>query len=753
MDYEAVKYVEGFVDNIIFRNEDNGYTVFNIIYKGEEVTCVGVLSYINAGEFITATGEFVKHAIYYMQFSIKTYEFKTPEDAKSVKRYLASGAVKGIGEKMADRIVSTFGDDTFRIMEEEPERLAEIKGISMAKAMDIAAQLNDKQDMRKAMMFLQKYGINMNLSNKIFKQYGNRIYTIIEQNPYKLADDIDGVGFKTADEIAVKVGIKVDSEFRIKSGIFYVLNQAAMQGHIYLPYEELITYVKNLLLIDVSDYDKYIMDLAVDKKIVVKTDENGVQNIYASIYYYMENNVAGMLKELDVTYQEDDAYINERIAMIEQKTGIELDIIQKEAVKKAVKNGLIVITGGPGTGKTTTINTIIKFFEMEGYDIRLAAPTGRAAKRMTEASGYEAQTIHRMLEIVGGPVEQDGKKDKTTSVGMHFDRNEDNPLEADVIIVDEMSMVDINIMNSLLKAIAVGTRLILVGDVDQLPSVGAGNVLKDIIASGCFEVVKLEKIFRQAAESEIITNAHKINRGERVVLNKYSKDFLFVKRQGADAIINAICTLVSSKLPGYVGADVSEIQILTPSRKSAVGVERLNRIMQDYLNPRDVTKQEKAFGENVFREGDKVMQIKNDYQLEWEKRSRYGIATDRGTGVFNGDTGIISEINLFAETLTVKFEDERYVQYEFSQIDELELAYAITVHKSQGSEYPAVVIPMFQGPRMLMNRNILYTAVTRARKCVCMVGEEDIFHQMAANVNEQKRYSSLDKRIKEVMGN
>lgn len=753
MDYEAVKYVEGFVDNIIFRNEDNGYTVFNIIYKGEEVTCVGVLSYINAGEFITATGEFVKHAIYYMQFSIKTYEFKTPEDAKSVKRYLASGAVKGIGEKMADRIVSTFGDDTFRIMEEEPERLAEIKGISMAKAMDIAAQLNDKQDMRKAMMFLQKYGINMNLSNKIFKQYGNRIYTIIEQNPYKLADDIDGVGFKTADEIAVKVGIKVDSEFRIKSGIFYVLNQAAMQGHIYLPYEELITYVKNLLLIDVSDYDKYIMDLAVDKKIVVKTDENGVQNIYASIYYYMENNVAGMLKELDVTYQEDDAYINERIAIIEQKTGIELDIIQKEAVKKAVKNGLIVITGGPGTGKTTTINTIIKFFEMEGYDIRLAAPTGRAAKRMTEASGYEAQTIHRMLEIVGGPVEQDGKKDKTTSVGMHFDRNEDNPLEADVIIVDEMSMVDINIMNSLLKAIAVGTRLILVGDVDQLPSVGAGNVLKDIIASGCFEVVKLEKIFRQAAESEIITNAHKINRGERVVLNKYSKDFLFVKRQGADAIINAICTLVSSKLPGYVGADVSEIQILTPSRKSAVGVERLNRIMQDYLNPRDVTKQEKAFGENVFREGDKVMQIKNDYQLEWEKRSRYGIATDRGTGVFNGDTGIISEINLFAETLTVKFEDERYVQYEFSQIDELELAYAITVHKSQGSEYPAVVIPMFQGPRMLMNRNILYTAVTRARKCVCMVGEEDIFHQMAANVNEQKRYSSLDKRIKEVMGN
>ncbi len=753
MDYEAVKYVEGFVDNIIFRNEDNGYTVFNIIYKGEEVTCVGVLSYINAGEFITATGEFVKHAIYYMQFSIKTYEFKTPEDAKSVKRYLASGAVKGIGEKMADRIVSTFGDDTFRIMEEEPERLAEIKGISMAKAMDIAAQLNDKQDMRKVMMFLQKYGINMNLSNKIFKQYGNRIYTIIEQNPYKLADDIDGVGFKTADEIAVKVGIKVDSEFRIKSGIFYVLNQAAMQGHIYLPYEELITYVKNLLLIDVSDYDKYIMDLAVDKKIVVKTDENGVQNIYASIYYYMENNVAGMLKELDVTYQEDDAYINERIAMIEQKTGIELDIIQKEAVKKAVKNGLIVITGGPGTGKTTTINTIIKFFEMEGYDIRLAAPTGRAAKRMTEASGYEAQTIHRMLEIVGGPVEQDGKKDKTTSVGMHFDRNEDNPLEADVIIVDEMSMVDINIMNSLLKAIAVGTRLILVGDVDQLPSVGAGNVLKDIIASGCFEVVKLEKIFRQAAESEIITNAHKINRGERVVLNKYSKDFLFVKRQGADAIINAICTLVSSKLPEYVGADVSEIQILTPSRKSAVGVERLNRIMQDYLNPRDVTKQEKAFGENVFREGDKVMQIKNDYQLEWEKRSRYGIVTDRGTGVFNGDTGIISEINLFAETLTVKFEDERYVQYEFSQIDELELAYAITVHKSQGSEYPAVVIPMFQGPRMLMNRNILYTAVTRARKCVCMVGEEDIFHQMAANVNEQKRYSSLDKRIKEVMGN
>lgn len=747
MDYEAVKYVEGFVENIIFRNEDNGYTVFNITYQGEEVTCVGVLSYISAGEFITAEGEFVKHAVYYMQFSIKSYEFKVPDDIKSVKRYLGSGAIKGIGEKMAERIIREFGEETFRIIEEEPERLAEIKGISMKKAMEIANQLVDKRDMRKAMMFLQDYGINMNLANKIYSQYGQNIYTIIKQNPYKLADDIEGVGFKIADDIATKVGIQVDSDFRIKSGIFYVLQQAALQGHVYLPMEELCTNVKSLLLIDITDMDRYIMDLAIGKKITVKEDAAGKRCVYASMYYYMEAGVARMLSDLDIKYSEDEKQIADRITRIEDKTGITLDEIQKQAVRMAVLNGLMIITGGPGTGKTTTINTIIRYFELEGLEIRLAAPTGRAAKRMTETSSYEAQTIHRMLEISGGP---NSDTAKSSSLGMHFERNDENPLEADVIIVDEMSMVDINIMHSLLKAVAIGTRLILVGDIDQLPSVGPGNVLKDIIRSGCFPVVKLEKIFRQAAESEIVINAHKINRGENVVLNKYSKDFLFVKRDNADAIIGAICTLIKEKLPDYVHADRNDIQILTPTRKSAVGVERLNKIMQNYLNPPEPSKQEKTLGDTIYREGDKVMQIKNNYQMEWEKRSRYGVATEQGTGVFNGDTGIIQEINTFAEQMVVKFEDERYVTYDFKMLEELELAYAITIHKSQGSEYPAVIIPMFTGPRMLMNRNLLYTAVTRAKKCVCMVGLESSFHQMAMNESEQKRYSSLYLRIQEI---
>lgn len=747
MDYRNVNYVEGFVENIVFRNEDNGYTVFDIKYKGEHVTCVGSISYINAGEFITANGEFVQHAIYDMQFSIKSYEFKTPDDENSVRRYLSSGAIKGIGEKMAERIVNTFKEDTFRIMEEEPERLAEIKGISMTKAMDIAAQLVDKRDMRKAMIFLQDYGINMNLANKIYSHYGQNIYTIIKQNPYKLADDIDGIGFKIADDIAVKVGIRVDSDFRIKSGIFYILQQASMQGHIYLPMEELEVGVKGLLLIDIPDIEKFIMDLVIDKRLVVKITPDGTKNVYAAIYYYMELSVAKRLTDLEVHTAENEEYFEKRIAEIEKNTKIELDDIQKTAVKTAVENGLMVITGGPGTGKTTTINTIIKYFELEGYEIRLAAPTGRAAKRMTETSGYEAQTIHRMLEISGGI--SDDNSDRA-SQGMHFERDESNPLETDVIIVDEMSMVDINIMNSLLKAVAIGTKLILVGDVDQLPSVGPGNVLKDIINSGCIPVVKLEKIFRQAAESEIVINAHKINKGEHVVLNKYSRDFLFVRRDSADAIIAAMCTLIKSKLPGYVNADINDIQILTPSRKSAVGVERLNRIMQDFLNPAEVTKMEKTFGDVTFREGDKVMQIKNNYQMEWEKKSRYGITYESGTGIYNGDTGVIEEINTFAERIIVKFEDEKYVSYEFKQLDELELAYAITIHKSQGSEYPAVIIPMFTGPRMLMTKNLLYTAVTRAKKCVCMVGVEDYFHQMASNESEQKRYSSLDERIRQI---
>ncbi|MDO5381216.1 MAG: ATP-dependent RecD-like DNA helicase [Eubacteriales bacterium] len=750
MEYESVTQVEGFVDDIIYRNEDNGYTVFDIKYEGEVVTCVGMFSYINAGEFITAQGRFEKHPLYYMQFKVSSYQFKAPEDKESVRRYLSSGIIKGIGEKMASRIVDMFGDDTFRVIEEEPELLSNVKGITEAKAMDIANQLSDKKDIRNAMMYLQKFGIPMNLSNKIYKQYGNSIYTIIEQNPYKLADDIDGIGFKTADEIAAKVGIRVDSDFRIRSGIFYCLNQASLNGHVYLPKEMLKNQVGELLVVDLENIDKFLMDLSIDKKIVVKVDKEGNEKVYAGIFYYTEQNIAYMLKNLDIKCDENPQEVSDRIKRIEYSQDITLDDIQREAVTKAVYNGLMIITGGPGTGKTTIINTIIRYFQMEGLEIRLAAPTGRAAKRMTETCGFEAQTIHRLLEITGGPEEHDGRN-KDRGLGMHFGRNEENPLDADVIIVDEMSMVDINIMNSLLKAVDIGTRLILVGDVDQLPSVGPGNVLKDIIASGCFPVTKLEKIFRQAAESDIITNAHKINRGEKFELNKYSKDFLFIHRNGPDAIINAMKTVVSEKLPKYVNAGINEIQILTPSRKSNVGVDRLNEVMQEFLNPGNISKKEKRVGDTVYREGDKVMQIKNDYQIEWEKRSKYGIPSEQGSGVFNGDTGVITEINLYGENLTVKFDDERYVNYEFSQLDELELAYAITVHKSQGSEYPAVVIPMYPGPRLLMNKNILYTAVTRARKCVCLIGDEETFRQMANNESEIKRFSSLDERIREIM--
>ncbi len=732
--------IEGFVDNIIFRNEENGYTVFEVVADCEHLTCVGTFQFLNEGEYIEFTGEKKIHPGYGEQIQVTSYEIKAPADEIAMERYLGSGAIKGIGAALAARIVKRFGSDTFRIIEEEPEQLSKIKGISEKKALEIANQMMEKRDMRKAMMFLQDLGVTMNMAAKIYGQYGPSMYTIIKENPYRLADDITGIGFKIADEIAAKAGVRENSDYRIRSGLMYVLLQSVNNGHIYLPQDELVRETGELLGIRDWDFEKHIMDLVMDKKVVIKEKE-GVRIIYAAVYYHAELRVADKLSELNIKYRVPENELKAYIRRIEKELGIELEEMQKMAVFEAATNGLLVLTGGPGTGKTTTINAIIRYFEMEGMEIRLAAPTGRAAKRMKETTGYDAQTIHRMLELCGMP--DDGK-------GINFERNENNPLEADVVIIDEMSMVDINLMNSLLRAVAVGTRLILVGDVNQLPSVGPGNVLKDIINSHCFNVVMLNKIFRQASESEIIVNAHKINDGENVELNKYSKDFLFLHRDGANAIINAMITLVKDKLPAYVNADMLDIQIMSPMRKGPVGVERLNTVLQEYLNPKDSSKNEKEFGENVFREGDKVMQIKNNYQLEWETRSRYGIAQETGVGVFNGDIGIIRHISNYAEELTVEFEDGRIVRYDFKQLEELELAYAITIHKSQGSEYPAVIIPMLTGPRMLMNRNLLYTGVTRARVCVCMVGVEETFRQMIQNINEQKRYSTLDVRIKEV---
>ena len=736
--------VTGYIDHIIFRNEDNGYTV--MVLKGvkdeDELTCVGTFPVITQGASIEAEGSFIQHPVYGKQFQAVRLTEKMPEDAMAMERYLGSGAIKGIGAALAGRIVRHFGSDTLRIVEEEPERLAEIKGISEKKAHEIAIQIAEKSEMRKVMMFLQKYGISLNLGAKIYQKYGDSVYSVLQENPYRLADDISGVGFKIADEIAYRIGIHTDSDYRIKSGLSYTLLQAGGEGHVYLPKEELFKRAEQLLGVDVSYMEKHLVDLSMERKIIQK-EEKGQVLVYPAQYYYLELNTARMLRELDIDCPEDEERVERRISQIQKETGTVLDEMQEKAVKEAAGHGLLVLTGGPGTGKTTTINAIIRFFESEGAELRLAAPTGRAAKRMTEATGYEAQTIHRMLELTGMP------EDDREGQPVHFERNAENPLEADVIIIDEMSMVDIHLMHSLLLAVTAGTRLILVGDENQLPSVGPGNVLRDIIRSGQFPVVELKKIFRQASESDIVVNAHKINRGEQVEINNKSRDFFFLKRYDADIIIRVVIALIQEKLPKYVEAKPFEIQVLTPMRKGLLGVERLNQILQRYLNPPDPSKKEKEIGQGLFREGDKVMQIRNNYQLEWEVRGRYGIPVDKGVGVFNGDTGIIRMINEFAELAEVEFEDGRYAQYTSKQLDELELAYAVTIHKSQGSEYPAVIIPILSGPRMLMNRNLLYTAVTRARKCVTVVGSEETFREMINNEKQQRRYSSLDRRIQE----
>ena len=736
--------ITGYIDHIIFRNEDNGYTV--MVLKGgseeDELTCVGSFPVVTQGASVELEGNFTQHPVYGKQFQAVRLTEKMPEDALAMERYLGSGAIKGIGAALAGRIVRHFGDDTFQIVENEPERLSEVKGISEKKAREIAMQIEEKSDMRKAMMFLQKYGISLNLGAKIYQKYGDSVYSVLQENPYRLADDISGVGFKIADEIAYRIGIHTDSDYRIKSGMVYTLLQATGEGHVYLPKDELFQRAAELLGVDSSYMEKHLVDLAMDRKIVQKEQGDQIL-IYPAQYYYLELNTARMLRELDIFCPEDEKIVERRIVQIEKETGTVLDEMQKKAVQEAAGHGLLILTGGPGTGKTTTINAIIRYFEGEGAEIRLAAPTGRAAKRMTEATGYEAQTIHRLLELSGMP------EDDREGQPIHFERNAENPLETDVIIIDEMSMVDIHLIHSLLMAVTAGTRLILVGDENQLPSVGPGNVLRDIIRSGQFPVVELKKIFRQASESDIVVNAHKINKGEQVEINNKSRDFFFLKRYDADIIIRVVIALIQEKLPKYVEAKPFEIQVLTPMRKGLLGVERLNQILQRYLNPPDASKKEKEIGQGLFREGDKVMQVRNNYQLEWEIRGRYGIPIEKGVGVFNGDTGIIKTINEFAETAEVEFEDGRWAEYSFKQLDELELAYAVTIHKSQGSEYPAVIIPLLSGPRMLMNRNLLYTAVTRARKCVTVVGSEETFRDMIRNEKQQRRYSSLDQRIQE----
>lgn len=731
--------IKGYVEHIVYRNEDNGYTVFHLNNEDGEVTCVGNFHFIEEGELLRMEGEYTTHKLYGLQFAVQTSEVCEPEDLVSIERYLGSGAIKGVGAALAGRIVKKFREDTFRIIEEEPERLAEVKGISERKAREIAVQAEEKKDLRRAMIYLQKYGISTTLAAKIYQQYGRNVYRIIEENPYRLADDVAGVGFKTADEIAAKVGIHTDSDYRIRSGIFYTLMQSIGEGHVYLLKDALTWRAGKLLEVEIDNIEKYLMDLAMEKKVVLKEAEDGVR-VYSSRFYYMELNVAKMLHDLNISEEVSRERLLERLGKIEDATGLFLDEMQRKAVMEAAKQGILVLTGGPGTGKTTTINVMIRLFESEGMTILLAAPTGRAAKRMTETTGYEASTIHRLLEVSGNPEEE--------NIG-GFQRNEENPLDTDVLIIDEVSMVDLPLMNALLKAVMPGTRLILVGDQNQLPSVGPGSVLKDIIASGCFPVVMLTKIFRQAGESDIVVNAHKINRGEPVILDNKSRDFFFLKRQEPNVIISVMLTLIQKKLPKYVNAGIYDIQVMTPMRKGLLGVERLNQILQQYLNPPSPEKSEREYADRLFREGDKVMQIKNNYQLEWKIQTKYGLTVDKGQGVFNGDMGVVREINTYEETITVEYDEHRQVVYPYSMMDELELAYAITVHKSQGSEYPAVVIPLLQGPRQLYHRNLLYTAVTRAKKCVTLVGSEAVFQEMIRNNQDQKRNTSLAERIRE----
>lgn len=750
--------IKGYVEKIIYTNSDNGHTILDVSLTSdeikrlqaecpdyaddidEEMVCVGTLHLINAGEYVVFNGDFTVHQTYGLQFKVTSYEESRPEDMDSIERYLGSGAIKGVGPALAARIVRHFKMDTFRVIEENPEELSQVKGISNRMAMEIADQVAEKKGMRNAMLFLGKLGIGMNLAVKIYKEYGEKVYEIIENNPYKLADDMEGVGFKIADEIARNSGMELDSPFRIKSGILYALSAAVSAGHTYYPMDALIEEAGRLLGVFIAKPEEILTDLMIDRKVMVRYVD-GIKAVYLYSVYHTELAIAHRLFALKFEDMPDEKAFDKDLHSIEKEENITLESMQREAVRASAGSGIVVITGGPGTGKTTTINTIIRYFERKGMDIMLAAPTGRAAKRMTEATGHEAQTIHRMLELSGI------LSDEISNAS--FERNETNPLETDVVIIDEMSMVDIFLMNSLLKAIADGTRLILVGDANQLPSVGPGNVLKDIIASGCFNTVRLAKIFRQEEAGDIVVNAHKIYEGELFEIGPSSRDFPFIRRTDANAIINALVTLVKVKLPAYTDCSPNDVQVLTPTRKGSLGVERLNTVLQQYLNPPSNSKVEKEIGSIIFREGDKVMQIKNNYKIPWEVRGRNGIPIETGMGVFNGDMGIVDNINLYLSEMTVRFDEERYVTYTFKETDELEHAYAVTVHKSQGSEYPAVVLPLLDGPRMLMNRNILYTAVTRARKCICIVGSEQTFYNMISNENEQKRFSSLDIRIKE----
>lgn len=770
---------EGYVEKVIYKNEDNGYAVFAVEGEDGEDIFVGNLHGVAEGIYVSAEGEYVEHPTYDLQFKFTSCEIKMPDDMLGVEKYLGSGVIKGVGEALAKRIVKKFRMDSLRIIEEEPERLAEIRGISERKAREIATSYNEKKGMQDALMFLTGLNIPVNLAVRIYNEYGDEVYDIIKTNPYKVAEDITGVGFKTADEIADRLGIGRDSDFRVRAAIMYTLLGANRLGHMYLPQKALVDKTYSLLLNDYMPYDpelemsicNQILELSVSGKIIIKELENPEENeniddieleymdesmedtcgsstnaIYAASNYYTELSSARLLTDLDIDFSKAKLKIDKIISSVEDRENIQLADAQKLAIRNAVDHGVAVITGGPGTGKTTIINVLIKIYESFRMKIVLAAPTGRAAKRITEATGYAAQTIHRMLELTGGVEEEE-------TAAYRFARNESNPLEADVIIIDEMSMVDSGIFYSLLKAVAPGTRLVLVGDSNQLPSVGPGNVLRDIIASRVFSVSVLDRIYRQGEDSDIIGNAHKINAGEHIEIKNKSRDFFFIPRNGYNEIIDELKVLLTRQLPSYFDVAIPDIQVLTPMRKYDLGVENLNKQLQEVLNPMAASRPEHDRGDVVFRQGDKVMQIKNNYKLEWKIMDPAGkFAEEEGVGVFNGDIGFIKTVDDYDQKLVVEFDDGRQAEYPYGQLDELEHAFAITIHKSQGSEYPVVVIPLLRCPPKLLNRNLLYTAVTRARKCVVIVGNIGLANVMIDNEDEQRRYTSFAKRLREIAG-
>jgi len=744
---------EGYIEKIIYRNEENGYTVLEVeTTEGNEVFHGTVFGAVE-GMYIRAEGEYVFHPQYDLQFQIVTAELSMPDDLTGIERFLASGIVKGVRETLARRIIQTFREDTIRIIEEEPERLAEIKGISMRMARQMGESYQETRVYRDVVMFLSQYGIGVKTAVKIYREFGDSVYKVIKENPYRIAEAVPGVGFVTADRIALGSGLAPDSRIRLHSLVLYILGEAGNLGHMYLPEDWLVNKAHELAESEeqpesfAEKMHDILLEMTMNGKVMMKTTPEGIVAVYAAWDYYTELGSARLLSELTLPFETDEQELDTAIRRVEKENGIQLETIQKTAVETAIRSGVSVITGGPGTGKTTIIHAIIKYFEQQGDSVLLAAPTGRAAKRITESTGYKARTIHRLLEFCGSPGDSEGEGKMT------FLRNEENPLECDALIVDEASMIDSRLFYALLKALVNGTRLILVGDTDQLPPVGAGNVLHDVIASGCFPVTVLQRIFRQSEDSSIVENAHRIKNGEHLTINNKSKDFFFIPRAGAEAIRAECVKLMQKQLPEYLKVDPTEIELLTPMRRFELGVENMNRTLQEALNPAGKNKREKVFGDVVFREGDKVMQIRNDYKLEWKifrnTKKRDGLL-DEGIGVFNGDMGTLAEVNDFDENLVVVFDDGRVVTYDYRQVDNLSHAFAITVHKSQGSEYPAVVIPLFSGPKKLLSRNLLYTAVTRAREMVVIVGNLNLVNDMIDNVQVQKRFTGFTQRIKEL---